>query len=224
MLSHLTWGLGKPLPTLDRLKWQKDLRLEYPNLLSIFEKLNALNLSFFAKSRKSMLTNDWCSKLAKLSAHKSQNRTLSYYGSSCLQKQVRIRYPKRLCNINHTSLSKAIICRARTKQQPLKSKIKNAKKNSTRTLERLCAQNRSKKTKYSRDETILKIGHLAKAIAHAKPLQNGRFRLKKMKIQKTYEKQFYKNVRVIVCKKTLEKTTKIPEIRQFWKSAILQRL
>ena len=35
-------------------------------------------------------------------------------------------------------------------------------------------------TKYLRNETIFKIGHLAKAIAHAKlqPLKNGEFRSK----------------------------------------------
>ena len=32
----------------------------------------------------------------------------------------------------------------------------------------LCKKNSGKNTKYSRNETILKIGHLAKAIAHAK--------------------------------------------------------
>ena len=39
----------------------------------------------------------------------------------------------------------------------------------------LCKKLLEKKNKYSRNETILKIAHLAKAIAHAKPLQNGRF-------------------------------------------------
>ena len=55
-----------------------------------------------------------------------------------------------------------------------KFKIKYSKymrnTNSTRTLELICAKNRSKNTKYSRNETILKISHLAKAIAHAKAI------------------------------------------------------
>ena len=34
----------------------------------------------------------------------------------------------------------------------------------------LCKKNTGKNTKYSRNETILKIGHLAKAIAHAKAI------------------------------------------------------
>ena len=37
--------------------------------------------------------------------------------------------------------------------------------NSTRTLELFCEKTARKNTKYSRNETILKIGHLAKAIA-----------------------------------------------------------
>ena len=34
----------------------------------------------------------------------------------------------------------------------------------------LCKKTGRKNTKYSRNETILKIGHLAKAIAHEKPI------------------------------------------------------
>ena len=46
----------------------------------------------------------------------------------------------------------------------------------------------------------------------------------KLKIPKTCEKPFYKNSRVILCKKRLEKTPNIREMRQFSVSAILQRL
>ena len=59
------------------------------------------------------------------------------------------------------------------------SKIKNAKNMRKTTLQdhysRSAQKTAPKKTKYSRNETILKIGHLAKAIAHAKPLQNGQY-------------------------------------------------
>ena len=48
------------------------------------------------------------------------------------------------------------------------AKVKNAKSHSTRTLESFCAKNRSKNTKYSRNDAMFKIGPLAKAIAHAK--------------------------------------------------------
>ena len=46
----------------------------------------------------------------------------------------------------------------------------------------------------------------------------------KFKWPKTCEKRFYKHVRVVLCKKPLQKTPNIWEMRPFWKSAILQRL
>ena len=53
-------------------------------------------------------------------------------------------------------------------------KNENSKKHikilSTNHLQLFCAKDRSKKLKYSRNNTILKIGHHAKAIAHAKSL------------------------------------------------------
>ena len=145
-----------------------------------------------------------------------------------------------------------------------------------------------KNTKYSRNERILKIGHLAKAIAHAKAMAFAKWSVgskiknaknmrktilqellelfcaknrskkhqifqkwddfenrpsckgyspckgyslckmvslgQKLKMPKTCEKPFYKNIRVVLCKKPLEKTPNIREMRRFWKSAILQRL
>ena len=65
-------------------------------------------------------------------------------------------------------------------------------------------------TKYSRNETSLKIGHLTKAIAHAEAIA---FAKKvslgqKLKMPKTCEKPFYKNIKVVLCKKTAPKNTK----------------
>jgi len=48
--------------------------------------------------------------------------------------------------------------------------------------------------------------------------------IQKLKIPKTWEKPFYKNFTVVLCKKPLEKTPNIREIRPFLKSAIMQRL
>ena len=45
---------------------------------------------------------------------------------------------------------------------------KHDKIHSTNHLQLFCAKNRSKNTKYLRNESFLKIGHHAKAIAHAK--------------------------------------------------------
>ena len=39
----------------------------------------------------------------------------------------------------------------------------------------------------------------------------------KLKMPKTCEKPFYKNIKVVVCKKPLEKTPNIQEMRQVWK-------
>ena len=75
-----------------------------------------------------------------------------------------------------------------------------------------------KNHKYSRNERILKIGHLAKPIAHAKAIYSlckivslGQ----KLKLSKTCEKPFYKTIRVVLCKKPLKKITNIREMREF---------
>ena len=78
----------------------------------------------------------------------------------------------------------------------------------------------SKYTKYSRKETTLTIGHHAKAIAHAK----SSLWFKKKKFRKTCQNPFYKSLRVFLCKKPLQKTPNILEIRVFLKSANMQRL
>ena len=46
----------------------------------------------------------------------------------------------------------------------------------------------------------------------------------KLKMLKTCQKRFSKNVRVVLCKKPLQKTPIIREMRKCWKSAILQKL
>ena len=80
-----------------------------------------------------------------------------------------------------------------------------------------------KNTKYSRNESILKIGHHAKAIAHAF-LENPHFG-SKIKIPKNMSKSILQIIyRCSLQKKPLQKTPNIPEMRAFWKSAIMQRL
>ena len=68
-----------------------------------------------------------------------------------------------------------------------------------------------KNSKYSRNETILKMGHLAKAIAHAKAIAF-------VEWAKTWVKPFWKNIKVVLWKKPLQKTPNIREIGPFWKS------
>jgi len=50
----------------------------------------------------------------------------------------------------------------------VKLKKRHAKNDSTRTMELFCAKNRSKNTKYSRNETILKMDYSGKSISHEK--------------------------------------------------------
>ena len=70
-----------------------------------------------------------------------------------------------------------------------------------------------KKSYYWKNESILKKarnGHNAKAIAHAKYSV-----WVKKKLPKTCEKRLYKHIRVVLCKKRLEKTANIGKMRAF---------
>ena len=58
-------------------------------------------------------------------------------------------------------------------------------------------------TKYSRNESIMKVGHHAKPIAHAKI--KSLTLAQKSKFQKTCKHQFYKSFTVVLCKKALQK-------------------
>ena len=58
---------------------------------------------------------------------------------------------------------------------------------------------------------MAKNGHNAKAIAHAKYVTLGQ----KIKLPKTCEKRFYKHIRVVLCKKRLQKTANIRKMRAF---------
>ena len=72
----------------------------------------------------------------------------------------------------------------------------------------------SKNTKYSRNESILKIGHHAcKGYSPCKILTLAQ----KLKFQKTCQNPFYKSLRVVLCKKPLQKTLNIREMRAFSK-------
>ena len=78
-----------------------------------------------------------------------------------------------------------------------------------------------KNTKYSRNESILKIGHHAyKGYSPCKILTLAQ----ELKFQKTCQHPFYKSFTVVLCKKKLQKTSNIREMRAFLKSAIMQRL
>ena len=93
------------------------------------------------------------------------------------------------------------------------SKIKNdknmQKKLFTRTLDLFCAKNRSKKHQLS---AILQ---MFQPMQREQPLQNGQFGSKIENAKKTKKKPFYTNIIVVVCKKPLEETPNIREMRQF---------
>ena len=75
-----------------------------------------------------------------------------------------------------------------------------------------------KNTKYSRNESIFKIGHHAcKGYSPCKILTLAQ----KLKFQKTCQNLFYKSFTVVLCKKPLQKTTNIREMRALSKSAIM---
>ena len=69
-----------------------------------------------------------------------------------------------------------------------------------------------KNTKYSRHESILKIGHrVCKGYSPCKILTLAQ----KLKFQETCQNPFYKSFRGFLCKKPLQKTLNIREMRAF---------
>ena len=69
-----------------------------------------------------------------------------------------------------------------------------------------------KNTKYSRNESILKIGHHAcKGYSPCKILTLAQ----KLKLKKTCQNPFYKSFRILLCKKQLQRTLNIQEMRAF---------
>ena len=76
----------------------------------------------------------------------------------------------------------------------------------------LCKKTAPKNTKYSRNESILKIGrHACKGYSPCKILTLAQ----KLKFQKTCQNPFYKSFTVVLCKKLLQKTPNIREMRAF---------
>ena len=86
----------------------------------------------------------------------------------------------------------------------------------------LCKKPLQTSTKYSRNESILKIGHHAcKGYSPCKLLTLAQ----KLKFQKTCQNPFYKSFRVVQCKKPLQKTPHIRGMRAFQnRPSCMQRL
>ena len=88
----------------------------------------------------------------------------------------------------------------------------------------LWKKNFRKNTKYSRNKTNFKKSAIFERLYHMQrlyPMQNGQFG-SKIKNASNMRETFYKNIRVVPCKKPLEETPNVAEMRLFWKSALLQ--
>ena len=98
----------------------------------------------------------------------------------------------------------------------LAQKLKFQKNMSKSILKIICScfvqKTSPKNTKYSRNEIIFKIGHHAcKGYSPCEILSLAQ----KLKFQKTCQNPFYKSFRVVLCKKLLQKTLNIREMRAF---------
>ena len=94
---------------------------------------------------------------------------------------------------------------------------KTCEKHSTRTLELLCAKKRSKKHQIFEKWDDFENGPSCKGYSPCNGYSLCKmFGLgKKLIMAKTCEKPFYKNSRVVLCKKPLEETPNIREMRPF---------
>ena len=97
---------------------------------------------------------------------------------------------------------------------------KHVKIHSTNHLELFCAKNRSKKHQIFKKWDHVKNGPSCKGYSPCKILHLGQ----KLKFWKTCQNPLYKSFRVVLCKKLLQKTPNIRQMRPIWKSAIMQRL
>ena len=84
------------------------------------------------------------------------------------------------------------------------------KNHSTRTLKSFFAKSATKKPKYARNDIILKINHLAKAIAHARAIAFAKWSvsIKNLKMPKTCEKTILQDYSCSVKKTPLKKKQK----------------
>ena len=119
---------------------------------------------------------------------------------------------ERILKIGHHACKGYSPCKILTLAQKLKFQktCQNPFYTSFRVV--LCKKTAPKNTKYSRNNSILKIGHHAcKGYSPCKIFTLAQ----KFKFQKTCQKTFYKSFRVVLCKKPLQKTLNIRDMRAF---------
>ena len=110
-------------------------------------------------------------------------------------------------------------CKILTLAQKLKFK-KHVKIHSRNHLQLFCAKNRFKINEIFEKWEHFENRPSCKGYSPCKILTLAQ----KLKFQKTCQNPFYKSFTVILCKKPLQKTRNVREMRAFWKSAIMQRL
>ena len=94
---------------------------------------------------------------------------------------------------------------------------KHVKIHSTNDLQLFCAKNRSKKRHIFEKWDHFENRPSCKGYSPCKILTLAQ----KLKLKKTCQNPFYKWFRILLCKKALQKTPNIREMRGFWKSAIM---
>ena len=117
-----------------------------------------------------------------------------------------------ILKIGHHACKRYSPCKILTLAGKLKFQ-KNMSKSILKMIKSCSVQKTARKnTKYSRNESILKIGHHAcKGYSPCKILTLA----PKLKFKKTCQNPFFKSFTVVLCKKPLQKTLNIREMRAF---------
>ena len=120
---------------------------------------------------------------------------------------------------NRPSCKGFSLCKIVSLGQKLNLK-KHWKNDSLIMLELFCAKNRLRKHQIFEKWDDFENRPSCKGCSLCKMVSLGQ----KLTFKKTCDKRFFNHVRVVFCKRPLEKTPNIREMRRFWKSAIMQRL
>ena len=152
----------------------------------------------------------------KIKIPKNMSKSILQIISSCSVQKTAPKNTKYSRNVSilkmgHPACKGYSPCKILTFAQKLKFQ-KTSKSILQITFSRSAKQTAPKNTKSSRNESILKIGHHAcKGYSPCKILTFAQ----KLKFQKTCQNPFYKSFRVVLCKKPLQKTLNIREMRAF---------
>ena len=154
---------------------------------------------------------------SKIKIPKNMSKSILQIISSCFvqktaPKNTKYSRNESILKIGHHACKGYSPCKILTLAQKLKFQktCQNAFYKSFRVV--LCKKPLQKNPNYSRNESILKIGyHACKGYSPCKILTLAQ----KLKFQKTCQNLFYKSFGVVLCKKPLQKTLNIREMRAF---------